>query len=66
LRAKIDGHENHSSRRPEASSPGTQIVGLVFSRYVVAVEPIASLAPTELVDVLAPTFQRLLVGPLTD
>jgi AcrR family transcriptional regulator len=45
---------------------GTQIVGLVFSRYVVAVEPIASLPPPDLVDVLAPTFQRLLVGPLTD
>ena len=45
---------------------GTQIVGLAFSRYVVAVEPIASLAPAELVDVLTPTFQRLLVGSLTD
>ena len=45
---------------------GTQIVGLAFARYVVAVEPIASMATAELVDVLAPTFQRLLVGPLTD
>ena len=45
---------------------GTQIVGLVFSRYVVAVEPMASLPPAELVDVLTPTFQRLLVGSLTD
>ena len=45
---------------------GTQTVGLVFSRYVVAVEPMASLPPPELVDVLAPAFQRLLVGPLTD
>lgn len=54
--------------RPEirAVLVGTQIVGLAFSRYVVAVEPIASLPPPELVDVLTPTFQRLLVGPLTD
>jgi AcrR family transcriptional regulator len=54
--------------RPEirAVLVGTQIVGLAFSRYVVAVEPIASLAPNELVDVLTPAFQRLLVGSLTD
>jgi AcrR family transcriptional regulator len=45
---------------------GTQIVGLGFARYVVGVEPIASMDTAELVDVLAPTFQRLLVGPLTD
>jgi AcrR family transcriptional regulator len=45
---------------------GTQIVGLAFARYVVGVEPIASMETAELVAVLAPTFQRLLVGPLTD
>lgn len=45
---------------------GTQIVGLAFARYVVRVEPIASVAAPELVDLLTPTFQRLLVGPLTD
>jgi hypothetical protein len=43
-----------------------QVVGLAFARYVVGVEPIASVPPPELVDLLAPTFQRLLVGPLTD
>ena len=45
---------------------GAQIVGVAFARYVVRVEPLASMDVTELVDVLAPTFQRLLVGPLGD
>jgi AcrR family transcriptional regulator len=44
---------------------GTQVVGLAFARHVVGVEPLASMDVSELVDVLAPTFQRLLVGPLT-
>jgi hypothetical protein len=35
------------------------------ARYVVRVEPLASLEPEEIVDVLAPTFQRYLVEPLT-
>jgi AcrR family transcriptional regulator len=49
-----------------AALVGMQIVGLAFARYVVKVEPIASLPAPELVDVLAPTFQRLLAGPLAD
>jgi AcrR family transcriptional regulator len=54
--------------RPEVRAvlAGTQLVGLAFARYVVRVEPLASLSAPELVDVLAPTFQRILVGPLTD
>lgn len=54
--------------RPETRAVlvGTQIVGVAFARYVVRVEPLASMDATELVDVVAPTFQRLLVGPLTD
>jgi AcrR family transcriptional regulator len=48
-----------------AALVGMQIVGLAFARYVVEVDPIASLSAPELVDVLAPTFQRLLAGPLT-
>jgi AcrR family transcriptional regulator len=57
-----------TDERPEVRAVlvGTQIVGLAFSRYIVAVEPIASLPPPELVDLLAPAFQRLLVGSLTD
>ena len=54
--------------RPETRAVlvGTQVVGLAFARYVVRVEPLASMDGPELVGVLAPVFQRLLVGPLTD
>lgn len=52
--------------RPETRAvlAGTQIVGLAFARYVVAVEPLASMPAADVVDLLAPTFQRLLVEPL--
>jgi AcrR family transcriptional regulator len=43
---------------------GSQVVGLAFARYVVAIEPLASLSPVELVDAIAPTFQHYLVEPL--
>lgn len=43
---------------------GVQVVGLAFTRYVVGVEPLASMDVADLVDVLAPTFQRPLVGEL--
>jgi AcrR family transcriptional regulator len=54
--------------RPEirAVLTGMQVVGLAIVRYVVQVEPLASMAPSDLVDALAPIFQRLLVGPLAD
>jgi AcrR family transcriptional regulator len=47
-----------------AALMGSQIVGLVMARYVVRVEPLASLPAGELVAKLAPTFQRYLAGPL--
>lgn len=48
-----------------ASLMGSQVVGLVMARYVVGVEPLASLGPEELAPILAPTFQRYLAEPLT-
>lgn len=47
-----------------ASLVGSQVVGLVMARYVVKVEPLASLEPDALVRAIAPTFQRYLEGPL--
>jgi AcrR family transcriptional regulator len=47
-----------------ASLVGSQVVGLVMARYVVQVEPLASLEPEALVKAIAPTFQRYLEGPL--
>jgi len=38
----------------------TQILGLVMSRYVIRAEPIASLAAEDVVELIAPSLQRLL------
>jgi AcrR family transcriptional regulator len=50
--------------RLRANLVGSQVVGLVMARYVVGVEPLASLAPDVLVHAVAPTFQRYLTEPL--
>lgn len=47
-----------------ASLVGSQIVGLIVARYVVGVEPLASLDPDRLVAAIGPNLQRYLVGPL--
>ena len=47
-----------------ATLVGSQLIGLVFARYVLAVEPLAS-APTDtLVTAVGPTLQRYLTGAL--
>ncbi|HEY1368113.1 MAG TPA: TetR family transcriptional regulator [Gaiellaceae bacterium] len=43
---------------------GAQVVGIALARYVVQVEPLASLPAAEVLEYLAPTFQRYLVEPL--
>jgi AcrR family transcriptional regulator len=47
-----------------AALVGSQVVGLVMARYVVGVEPLAALEQEELVDAVAPTFQRYLAEEL--
>lgn len=47
-----------------AALVGSQIIGMVFARYVVGVEPLASMTSAELVEALGPTFQHYLVEPL--
>jgi hypothetical protein len=42
----------------------SQMVGLVVLRYLLRVEPLASMAPDDLVATYAPTLQRYLTGPL--
>ena len=44
---------------------GSQIIGLVMARYIVEVEPLASLPAERIVDMIAPTLQRYLTHPLT-
>jgi len=43
---------------------GSQIVGMVMARHVIGVEPLVALSRDELTALLAPTFQRYLVGEL--
>ncbi len=46
-----------------ASLVGSQVVGLAMARYVVGVEPLASLPAERLVALIAPTLQRYLAEP---
>ena len=52
--------------RPETRAVliGAQVVGLALARYIVRVEPLASLPAPEVVDLIAPTFHRYLAEPL--
>jgi AcrR family transcriptional regulator len=47
-----------------ASLVASQIIGLIMARYVIRIEPLASLPPDALVDAIAPNLQRYLTGPL--
>jgi AcrR family transcriptional regulator len=52
--------------RPETRAVlvGSQVVGLALARYIVRVEPLASLPAADVVDYVAPVFQHYLVGEL--
>lgn len=43
----------------------SQVLGLVLARYVIQVEPLASMPADQIVDFLAPTFQQLLTADNT-
>jgi len=53
--------------RPETRAVlvGAQVVGISLARYVVLVEPLASMSPADVIELIAPTFQHYLVEPLT-
>jgi AcrR family transcriptional regulator len=57
-----------ASGRPDAALratlAGSQVVGMAMARYVIAVEPLASASPDEVVRAMGPTIQRYLVGKL--
>jgi AcrR family transcriptional regulator len=42
----------------------SQVVGMVMARYVVKVEPLASLPPEQVIALIGPTLQRYLAEPL--
>lgn len=52
--------------RPELRMPivASQMVGLIMLRYVIGVEPLASLSGDDVVAIYAPTIQRYLTGDL--
>jgi AcrR family transcriptional regulator len=54
--------------RPQVRMPlvATQILGLILVRYVLAVEPVASMSADEVVAHFAPVVQRFLADPLPD
>jgi AcrR family transcriptional regulator len=51
---------------PERRMPlvASQVMGLILMRYLLEVEPLASMPADELVGIYAPTIQRYLTGPL--
>jgi AcrR family transcriptional regulator len=52
--------------QPERRMPvvASQVLGLILLRYLLEVEPLASMPADELVAIYAPTIQRYLTGPL--
>jgi AcrR family transcriptional regulator len=42
----------------------SQSIGLLMARYILCVEPLASMAPDALIQAIAPTFQHYLTRPL--
>jgi AcrR family transcriptional regulator len=52
--------------RPELRMPlvASQVLGLILLRYVIGVEPLASLPPEDVVAIYSPTVQRYLTGEL--
>ena len=54
--------------QPELRMPlvASQMLGLILTRYVVALEPIASMSPDQVVATYAPVLQRYLFGELPE
>jgi AcrR family transcriptional regulator len=52
--------------RPEVRMPlvASQVIGLILVRYVLEVEPVASMSADDVVAIYAPTIQRYLTDPL--
>ena len=42
----------------------SQVFGLIIVRYLLEVEPLASMPAEEVVEIYAPTIQRYFTGPL--
>jgi AcrR family transcriptional regulator len=63
LMATMDG--TPEERLWRANLAASQIIGLIFTRYVVRLEPLASATHADVVASIAPTLQRYLTGPVS-
>ncbi|CAJ1503080.1 TetR family transcriptional regulator [[Mycobacterium] holstebronense] len=62
LAPRIDEPSGTGVLRAEFAA--TQLMGVVVARYIIGLEPIASLPPQDVVAMIAPTLQRYLTGDL--
>jgi AcrR family transcriptional regulator len=60
----IAEHIGADQPKLRASLVNSQMVGLIIARYVLALEPLASMSPSALVDAIGPNLQRYLTRPL--
>ena len=43
----------------------SQLVGVVIARYIIGIEPFASLSPDRIAETIAPNLQRYLTGEVS-
>ena len=53
-----------AEREARGSLAASQLIGLVMTRYVLRVEPLASASPESIVAAIGPTVQRYLTGDI--
>jgi AcrR family transcriptional regulator len=64
LVGRVTRHIGRSEPDLRAALIGSQLVGFALMRYIVGVEPLASLGKEQVVQIVAPTIQRYLVDDL--
>lgn len=64
LAPRIDEPSGTGVLRAEFAA--SQLMGVVVARYIIGLEPIASLPAQQVVAMIAPTLQRYLTGDLPD
>ncbi|HEY8293865.1 MAG TPA: TetR family transcriptional regulator [Micrococcaceae bacterium] len=62
--ALVDLPDDDGGRRLRGSLLASQLIGLMLSRYVLRLEPLASASHEDIVALVGPTLQRYLTGPL--
>jgi len=60
MKAGLDALYTQKDPNTAVALISTHILGLVMSRYVIRAEPIASLAADDVIELIAPSLQRLL------